>query len=116
MVTAAVEQNIDWVSPPPLWGEQIDFTQDPARLAFRSPAVLRFATDAFMEEFLASVDTAPDRLRQLVARPEVWPSPLAGPPAANSGWPGSSSGSGWRPKPSRQKPTVPPMGRPPVWR
>ena len=81
MVTAAVEQNIDWVSPPPLWGEQIDFTQDPARLAFRSPAVLRFATDAFMEEFLASVDTAPDRLRQLVARPEVWTSPLAGPPA-----------------------------------
>jgi hypothetical protein len=70
-----------WLSPSPLWD---DYTGGPA---FRRPAVLRFASDAFMQELQGTLESRPAALRRFVARPETWRRPAAGlpprpPPAA----------------------------------
>lgn len=65
-----------WTSPTPLWGRflagsALNFrTADQAR-----PAILRFASDDFMEQLLALLDADPRRLGEVIARPETWRNP-----------------------------------------
>lgn len=43
------------------------------------PAILRFATDDFMEQMLGTLARDPSRLDRLIARPETWRTPMAEP-------------------------------------
>jgi hypothetical protein len=64
-----------WQAPQPLWArfgsrETAATAPDQAR-----PAILRFATDEFMEQMLGTLASDPSRLGTLIARPETWRSP-----------------------------------------
>ena len=71
---------IRWQSPQPLWarfGETV-------RVAVTAPdqtrpAILRFATDDFMEQLLAVLAADPRRLGEFIARPETWRGPQQDP-------------------------------------
>jgi hypothetical protein len=43
------------------------------------PEILRFATDSFMDDFLAMLERDPAQLYQYIAQPETWRGPLASP-------------------------------------
>jgi hypothetical protein len=59
---------VQWKSPSPFWGRI--GPEDQAR-----PAILRFASDDFMGQLLAMLDAEPQRLGEVIARPETWRSP-----------------------------------------
>ena len=68
---------IKWYSAAPLW--------TPSGLAdagFARPALLRFATDSFMDEYLAALERDPARIRTLTVRHETWRTPMERAPAA----------------------------------
>jgi hypothetical protein len=66
---------VQWLSPPPLW-QELSAASDTS--AFRSPSILRFATDTFMQDLMSVLASAPQTLRNYVARPETWRNPGAG--------------------------------------
>ena len=72
---------IQWQAPQPLWGR---FGTTPAAAAVaddqKRPAILRFATDDFMEQMLATLARDPSRIDSLLARPESWRSPMSSSP------------------------------------
>jgi hypothetical protein len=70
---------VQWLSPSPLWN---DFAAVESRPAFRRPAILRFATDTFMEDLQTLLSTKSATLRNYVAQPESWQAPAVGLPAA----------------------------------
>lgn len=59
-----------WTAPPPFWSETLQ--SDPG---FHRPRLLRFATDAFMEEFTAILKNDPRDLTGLEAEHETWRNP-----------------------------------------
>lgn len=73
--------------PAPLWPSAGGSAQSESRRQFRSPAILRFANDSFMDEFLDLLASDPGRLREFVATPETWSSPPnePAPPVRKSG-------------------------------
>ena len=73
--------------PAPLWPQTGDPTVENNRVRFRTPALLRFATDTFMEDFLTLLNTQPERLSEFVAAPEQWDKPPGepAPPVTKSG-------------------------------
>lgn len=81
----AANHPILWTAPAPLAGRFVAgaeaaamgtrFGVDSAR-----PALLRFETDEFMEQLLATLATAPRELGRFIARPETWRSPQAAAP------------------------------------
>lgn len=75
MVTQLTEGHVEWTVPAPLWPLNGDPLDAENRRRFRTPAILRFATDSFMDEFLTLLNTDPHRLNQFVAAPETWSSP-----------------------------------------
>lgn len=64
-----------WQAPQPLWAR----FGSPAAAATAAdqarPAILRFASDEFMEQMLGTLARDPSRLGALIARPETWRSP-----------------------------------------
>jgi hypothetical protein len=71
-----------WTSPQPLWGR---FDATAGTLPFRAadqarPAILRFASDDFMEQILAMLEADPRQLGGVIAQPETWRTPAADPP------------------------------------
>jgi hypothetical protein len=71
---------IQWTAPAPLWSAAASATELlPRRALLQRPALLRFATDTFMEDFLALLDDDPARLNTVVAQPETWRGPLTAP-------------------------------------
>jgi hypothetical protein len=69
---------IQWQAPEPLWSR---FGATPAVAVtapdqFR-PAILRFATDDFMEQMLGTLARDPAHIDNLLARPETWRMPRA---------------------------------------
>jgi hypothetical protein len=70
---------VQWTAPSPLWAAAADDTDDPARTAFRQPAILRFATDSFMDDFMATLDSDPGKLVEYLAQPETWRGPQKSP-------------------------------------
>lgn len=69
-----------WTAPSPLWGAAANDTNDPARTVFRQPAILRYASDSFMEEFMAQLESDPTKLVEYLAQPETWRGPQKTPP------------------------------------
>lgn len=76
-----------WTPPRPFWPGSPVAVAHPAAIP-RAPAILRFATDNFMEDFLNTLATDPARLSQYKLRAETWrgfaPSPVAEPPQPTS--------------------------------
>jgi hypothetical protein len=71
----ALTPQIQWLAPSPLW-QELSSAADTSD--FRSPSILRFATDTFMQDLHSVLANAPQTLRNYVAQPETWRSPGAG--------------------------------------
>lgn len=81
MITPTPEPHVDWTSPAALWDQFNGATNDEQRRVFRTPAILRFATDAYMDELIAVMKNEPHRLAERLAVPEKWTKPVAEPEA-----------------------------------
>ncbi len=74
------KEQIQWASPSPLWPQAAGATDiNLRRNVLRQPAILRFAADTFMDDFVNLLDTDPARLPELIANPETWRGPTVGP-------------------------------------
>lgn len=74
---------LQWQCPEPLWAR---FGAEPTAAVAAPdqarPALLRFASDAFMDELLGTLAQDPSAIGALLARPETWrspPTPVAAP-------------------------------------
>jgi len=76
-----IAHQIQWTAPSPLWLEATALDGIAAQRQMLGPAILRFAADSFMEDFLKIVETDPDKLRSLVAIKETWRGPAEKPEA-----------------------------------
>ncbi|MCU0736538.1 MAG: hypothetical protein MUF20_13655, partial [Methylotetracoccus sp.] len=71
---------IRWLGPLPIWARP-----GPAGLRLHGssragqPAVLRFDHDDFMQEFIATLTSEPQRLGEWLVQPETWRAPMATP-------------------------------------
>lgn len=63
------QHRIAWQPPRPLWRGTTPFA--------RAPQILRFATDDFMDQIIATLEEDPAALSRFVARPETWRTPAA---------------------------------------
>ena len=73
---------LQWTAPAPLWAEAAAGASVAARRdSLSRPAILRFASDDFMDDFLALMGNDPARLGDYLARPETWrgPTPAVAP-------------------------------------
>jgi hypothetical protein len=68
-----------WTAPAPFWTGAPD-RADASRLAMRRPALLRFASDEFMDDFNRTLETDPPKLRDLEAKYETWKEPIGSSP------------------------------------
>jgi hypothetical protein len=71
------KEQIQWASPPPLWPLATSVADAvERRTALRQPAILRFATDTFMNDFADVLEQDPARLVNYVAAAgETWRGP-----------------------------------------
>jgi hypothetical protein len=71
------KEQIQWASPPPLWPLATTVADAvERRTALRQPAILRFATDTFMNDFADVLEQDPARLVNYVAAAgETWRGP-----------------------------------------
>ncbi|MEO8380052.1 MAG: hypothetical protein ABI779_10355 [Acidobacteriota bacterium] len=72
-----MEQHIEWTSPAALWDQFNGPTAESQRRVFRTPAILRFATDDFMQDFISVMQNDPRRVATMLAVPENWRQPAA---------------------------------------
>jgi hypothetical protein len=86
-VKQLTEGHVEWTMPAPLWPQTGDPTVQDNRVRFRTPVLLRFATDTFMDDFLNLLNTQPERLSEFIAMPEQWDKPPGepAPPVTKSG-------------------------------
>jgi hypothetical protein len=77
MMTA--QPHIQWMAPSPLWSAQVEAA--PAQL--QRPALLRFASDSFMEDLASTLATRPAKIADQVARGESF---RARPLGTAAGW------------------------------
>lgn len=62
--------HLDWIAPTPLWAKVRDGDQPADNIA--RPALLRFATDAFMDELFNVMQRDPARVSDYLAQAETW--------------------------------------------
>lgn len=86
-MTRLMETHLEWTMAAPLWPLTGDPRNANERRIFRTPTILRFASDSFMDEFLTLLNNDPHRLKEFIAAPETWssPSPEPAPPVPQSG-------------------------------
>jgi hypothetical protein len=70
-----VKTAVQWMGASPLWTE-LNAAND--KTSLRQPTLLRFATDTFMQDLQAALDTDASTLAGFVAQPETWRAPAAG--------------------------------------
>ncbi len=68
-----IEPHTAWMAPSPLWTEA---RQAGDVASMHAPAILRFATDTFMDDFAALLAEDPTRLGELRAVAETWRGPV----------------------------------------
>src|SRR5712664_2604354 len=77
---------VQWTSPSPLWARFAPGGAIPGSTASLSsadqvrPAILRFASDDFMDQLLAALANDPKKLSEFLARPETWRTSLGNGP------------------------------------
>jgi hypothetical protein len=71
-----IEHPIQWTAPSPLWLAAAGASNGAARRTLRQPAILRFSSDTFIEDFLAMLQSDPMQLSNFVAQPETWRGPM----------------------------------------
>ena len=71
-----IEPTVQWVTAAPLWPEVMNTTDTSISQALFTPMILRFASDSFVDEFLAVLNTAPERLGERRVQPETRREPL----------------------------------------
>ena len=71
---------VKWTAPSPLWSDMLT-TIGADKSHFGKPTILRFADDAFMDQFLAVLERSPTHIYDFVARPETWQEPAPTPSA-----------------------------------
>jgi hypothetical protein len=71
-----MEHPVQWSAPSPIWPALTSTTSATLRGTFRQPAILRFASDSFMDDFVAMLAVDPTRIGEYGARPETWRGPL----------------------------------------
>jgi hypothetical protein len=76
---------VQWITASPLWPDVLaaDPAGEEARMRMRKPALLRFASDSFMDDLAAVLADDPQRLTELEAKPESFRPP---PPGATETW------------------------------
>ncbi len=75
------KDQVQWTSPSPFWPDAARASDTATRRAIlQPPAILRFAQDTFMDDFVNLLETDPMRLPQYVAAPETWRGPTTSPP------------------------------------
>ena len=72
-----LERHVEWTSPATLWDSFNAPANGSQRRVFRTPAILRFASDSFMADFLALMQADPRQMSGLLAAPEHWRTPSA---------------------------------------
>lgn len=80
-----------WLGPLPIWARSSHAglrLADNARTA--QPAILRFDHDDFMQEFIDTLNTAPQRLGEWLAQPETWRAPMPSPKLSGADTPFTS--------------------------
>jgi hypothetical protein len=70
---------VRWQAPQPLWARFGEGSAAVTAADQTRPAILRFATDEFMEQMLGTLANDPSRLDAVLARPETWRTPAAEP-------------------------------------
>jgi hypothetical protein len=70
---------VQWATPSPLWSELITNGSTRPVEGFGAPAILRFATDDFMQKYQDTLSTDPLKLGEFRAVPETWRGALAQP-------------------------------------
>ncbi|MCB8983620.1 MAG: hypothetical protein H6659_07335 [Ardenticatenaceae bacterium] len=73
---------VKWTAPSPLWPTAVGSGSSNGgngQSPYRQPAILRFASDDFMEEFMNTVAADPGRLGEWQATPETWRGPATSP-------------------------------------
>jgi hypothetical protein len=73
-----IDPEVQWTTAAPLWDSVADLDAT-TRRSFRQPAILRFASDEFMNEFAAVLNSNPPQLKDFRAQPETWRGPLTSP-------------------------------------
>lgn len=71
-----MKEIVQWTAPSPLWAGITGSGEPVVRDAMLQPAILRFATDSFMEDFMNMMVNDPARLGNFLALPETWRGPL----------------------------------------
>jgi hypothetical protein len=71
------EHQVQWTFPSPLWSWRLE---GPEQGDLRKPALLRFASDTFMEDLAALLGGRPGELHAQLARPESFRARLLGEP------------------------------------
>lgn len=71
-----MKEIVQWSAPAPLWAGISGSSETVIRDAMQQPAILRFATDSFMEDFMNTMANDPARLGDYLALPETWRGPL----------------------------------------
>ena len=72
-----MKEIVQWSAPSPLWAGITGSDEAVVREAMLQPAILRFATDSFMDDFMNLMQNDPARLGDFLALPETWRGPLA---------------------------------------
>src|SRR5262249_27560070 len=72
-----MSHQVQWTAPSPFWGATPDLS-DESRATVRRPAILRYATDSFMDLFRQTLDQDPAKLTQFEAQFETWETPTVG--------------------------------------
>lgn len=75
-----MKDQVQWTAPSPLWASVAGSGEESVRGAVRQPAVLRFASDTFMDEFLRVLESDSTALANYLAEPETWRGPSPEPP------------------------------------
>jgi hypothetical protein len=73
-----MQHSVVWAAPAPFWQAQPG-ASEALRAADRTPQILRFASDEFIEEMLATLERQPHALPGYRAAPETWRGPLVAP-------------------------------------
>src|SRR6188768_126998 len=72
-----MDHPVQWSAPSPVWPALTSTSSPVLRESFGTPAILRFASDSFMDDFASMLAMDPTRIGELVAKPETWRGPLS---------------------------------------